>query len=162
MTGPPLSCENHVGRARYHERVGDALRTSAGDSWAAVCYFYSAFHLARAAISTDPIWDDFGSMKAVHQDLLPRDQGTTAHNVRRNGDRRFGLNDLVRILYPPIGIAYLHLHGASVGVRYEKGILTTLDDLRQDLDEISDYFKSNDQTERLEELRGFLLQDAES
>lgn len=161
MSGPPLSCADHVGRARYHEQVGDALRESAGDSWAGVCYFYSAFHLARAAISTDPIWDDFVAMKRAHPDLMPRDQGTTAHKVRKGDERRFGVNDLVRTLYPEIGVAYLHLHGASNGVRYGKGILTTVDDLRLDLDEVSDYFSSNPEAERLEELRQLLLAPAE-
>lgn len=160
MTGPPLSCADHVERARYHERVGDALREADGDSWAAVCYFYSAFHLARAAITTDPIWDDFAALKEAHQDLMPQDQGVTAHNVRRGGDRRFGLNDVVRLLYPEIGVTYLHLHGASVGVRYEKGILTTVADLHQDLDEISTYFSTSSQADRLVELRRRLIEPA--
>lgn len=161
MTGPPLSCADHVERAKYHERVGDALRESAADSWAAVCYFYSAFHLARAAISSDPIWDDYEAMKAVNADLIPQDRGITAHNARRNSDRRFGLNDLVRIIHPPIGVAYLHLHGASVGVRYEKGIRTSLGDLRLDLDEIMEYFTTAAEAERLEELRKQLLAPVE-
>ncbi|WP_460476605.1 hypothetical protein [Brachybacterium huguangmaarense] len=101
-------------------------------------------------------------MKAIHQDLMPRDQGTTAHHVRRGSERRFGLNELVRNLYPEIGIPYIHLHGASVGVRYEKGILTTLDDLREDLDEITGYFSANPQAQRLEELRGILVEHAEN
>ena len=161
MTGPPLTISEHVERSRYHKRVGDALHSSGPDSWGAVCYFYSAFHLVRAALTRDPIFSDLSQLKKAHPGLIPDDRGATAHQARRGSERRFGVNDLVRILHPDIFPAYYRLHGASVGVRYEKGISSDLDGFLEDLEDIEEHFATSDACERLEDLRELLQARAE-
>lgn len=161
MTGPPLTAAEHVERSRYHKQVGDALHSSGPDSWGAVCYFYSAFHLVRAALSEDPIFSELPQLKKAHADLIPDDRNVTAHQTRKNSDRRFGVNDLVRILHIDVYPQYYRLHGASVGVRYERGISSELDGLLEDLEEIEQYFTTSDACQRLDVLRELLQARAE-
>lgn len=145
-----LSCSEHIERAAYHRDAGEALRVAAGHQWAAVCYFYSAYHLARAALITDPLFGDLGVLKGLDDRLIPDDRFATKHQMRRGSERAFGVNDLMGILYPQIRSAYLELHGASTGVRYGKGISTPVDELKAELDEIEDHLMGH---ERLVDLR---------
>lgn len=161
MTGPPLTIAEHVERARYHKRVGDALHSSGPDSWGAVCYFYSAFHLVRAALTHDPIFSDLPQLKSIHPGLIPDDRDVTAHQTRKGSSRQFGVNDLVRLIHLGILPQYLRLHGASVGVRYERGISSDLDGYSQDLEEVEEYFTTNVECERLSDLRELLQSHAE-
>lgn len=129
-----LTCPEHVFRAAYHRGAGKALHEAADHGWAAVCYFYSAYHLARAALISDPIFDDWDALRAVDPGLIPEDRYATKHQMRRGSEKDHGVNDLVALLYPPIRTPYVELHGASTAVRYKMGTSTSLDDLRSELD----------------------------
>lgn len=141
--GRRLSCDEHVARAAKHKTVGQALSDpTISNEWAAVCYFYSAYHLVKAALVSDSLFDDMASLKAIDPNLVPEDRLASKHQVRRRGTG-FGVNDLVRLVYPSINSAYLELHGQSIGVRYERGTSVPLDDLAEDLAEIETEFKSH-------------------
>ena len=141
-----LSCEKHVERARSHREVGEALHAATGNEWAAVCYFYAAYHVVKAALLTDSIFDDLTALRSVSPDLLTTDRDASAHQMRRGSSSDFGVNDLVRLLYPDISSAYLELHGQSIAVRYMHGTSVPLDDLREDLDEIEAEFRTTTET----------------
>ena len=113
-----LTSSEQIDRAIYHREASEALRIAAGHQWAAVCYFYSAYHLGRAALETDWIFKDLGALKDLDDQLIPDDRYATKHQMRRGSERSFGVNDLMGILYPKIRSSYLELHGASTGVRY--------------------------------------------
>ncbi|MFJ2535844.1 hypothetical protein [Microbacterium maritypicum] len=95
-----------------------------GDDWFAVCYFYAAYHMARAAIMTDPIFDDLTKLQAKASWLTLEDRYVTAHQGRvvSGQPRKAGVNDVVRLLYPGIAAQYIRLHMASVEVRYQEGL----------------------------------------
>lgn len=122
---PLLALDQHVERAQRHQTVGDAL-CAAGDEWAAVCYFYSAYHVAQYSLRTDPVFEDRAALHRINAQLEPRHRGTSRHRGRRPraGDQReFGVNELVSLLYPEITTAYEVLHLASIEVRYDSGII---------------------------------------
>lgn len=144
-----LTCPESVDRARYHREAGSALHESADHQWAAVCYFYSAYHLVRAALAADSIFDDWDALRAVDPRLIPDDRFATKHQMRRGSERDFGVKDLVEVLYPEIKIQYAELHGASVGVRYKNGINIPLDDLSADLSEIEGHLYTLDRLPQL-------------
>lgn len=131
MSGPRLGLDGHTQRAKRHLKVAKAL-DSAGDEWAAVCYFYAAYHLIRGALLSDPIFNELGRCQSKHADLLPEDRFTARHKGRRNtsAGREWGLNELTQILYPHISQSYERLHQASIDVRYGKGLRGTLEPLR--------------------------------
>lgn len=95
-----------------------------GDDWFAVCYFYAAYHIVRAAIMADPIFDDPERLKAASPFLVPEDRFVTAHKgrVSKGVPRQFGVNDVVTALYGDIAAQYVRLHMASVEVRYQEGL----------------------------------------
>lgn len=113
----------HVRRAERHFKVGCALE-EAGDEWAAVCFFYAAYHLVKAAMIADPLFDDPGKCAAKHADLNIDDRHTDRHQVRKSKEagRGWGVNDLVLLLYKGIVGDYDRLHQASVSVRYRDGL----------------------------------------
>lgn len=114
----------HTSRALDHENVGRVLADS-GHEWAAVALFYGAYHLVKAALLTDPIFDDVGAMHRCDPDLIERDRFTDRHKGRRRpggGPREWGINELVQKLYPQIARDYEQLHQASISVRYGKGL----------------------------------------
>lgn len=115
---------HHLGRARHHRTVGDALATAADEEWAAVCYFYSAYHLARHALVTDPVFGDVSRLEAINVDLLPGSRNVTRHHGRHRpgGPREWGINELIQVLYPRVAPRYERLHQASIAVRYKQGI----------------------------------------
>ena len=117
-----IAVDAHLERAKRHRKVGDALR-DAGDEWAAVCHFYSAYHVVRYALRTDPIFDDTTALQRLHRELTP-DVAEIARHHGRGGrtPREWGINDAVVYLYRPIAATYHKLHQASVAVRYESGI----------------------------------------
>lgn len=120
-----IAVDTHLERAARHRKVGDAL-AEAQDEWAAVCYFYSAYHLVRYALRSDPIFDDEPSLLAIHKDLhadlrnLERHQGRN----RVGREREWGMVEVVGFLYRPVAGTYMKLHLASIGVRYEEGLVT--------------------------------------
>lgn len=124
-----------------HAKTGDALE-GAGDEWAAVCWFYSAYHYVRSALIADPIFDDLTRLQSVHQHLVPDDRHVTRHKGRRGGAPELGVNEVVLKLYPAIAGPYDKLHQASIDVRYERGLRGNLSQLRPLLSAIE-----NDQVE---------------
>ncbi|GAB3092279.1 hypothetical protein [Isoptericola nanjingensis] len=132
-----MDVAKHLERAERHKVVGDAL-AEAGDEWAAVCYFYAAYHLMRHALRTDPIFDDPTRLAAVSPDLAPELREVARHQGRRGATREYGVNDLVRLLYGnETAKVYGRLHYASIAVRYEDGLRgKPLGQLREELDTI--------------------------
>lgn len=121
----------HIRRADRHFKVGDALH-AAGDEWAAVCFFYSAYHVVKAALLTDAVFDDIGALKALNTNLTPDDRYSTRHQGARGlSSPVLGINEIVGLLYPGVAAQYRLLHMASVQVRYKDSLATTLDDCKE-------------------------------
>lgn len=133
-----LRQEQHLVRAARHDKIGRLLSES-GDEWGAVALFYGAYHRVKAALITDPIWDDIGQLQAIHSDLVPDDRLIERHRGRRRSGapREWGINELVQTLYPEITRAYERLHQASISVRYGVGLREgALGDLAEASEEI--------------------------
>lgn len=129
----------HLRRAKDHKAVGDILG-EAQHEWAAVTWFYSAYHLMRASLLVDPIFDDVRVLSRVNVDMTPETRFTSRHKGRRpmSGQaREWGLNDLVLKLYRPAAGSYERLHQASITVRYGAGLpKDALPSLTEALDKI--------------------------
>lgn len=123
---PPerLSIDTHVRRASVHCDAGDRLAASGEHEWAVVSYFYSAYHLIRASLINDPIFDDPTALSRVRTDLTPADRFTSAHhaNKRSPNGRAWGVNELVQVLYRSQTHNYERLHQGSIDVRYGSGL----------------------------------------
>lgn len=121
---PPLAEQEHRRRAGEHHDVGRALHQAAENEWAAVCYFYAAYHLVKTAMLLDPIWSNAPARVALHLELTPDDRFCTRHHGSgRSGDgRMWGINELVLLMYPQIVKPYERLHQASIQVRYGAGL----------------------------------------
>jgi len=120
----------HIHRADRHFKVGNALH-AAGDEWAVVCYFYSAYHTVKAALLTDPVFSDLSALKSINANLTPDDRLSTRHQgIRGLNSPVLGINEIVALLYPSIAAEYRLLHTASVQVRYKDCLAMTLDDCR--------------------------------
>lgn len=129
-----LSIQAHQERAGHHTAVGDGLAAS-DEGWAAVCYFYAAYHLVRASLIDDPIFDDPTLLSRVRPDLTPEDRFTSHHHGRKqtmNG-RDWGVNELVALLYRSLSRDYERLHQASLDVRYGAGLRGDVAPLRASL-----------------------------
>lgn len=139
MAQQGVSADVHLERAARHRKVGDAL-FEAEDEWAAVCYFYSAYHLIQHAFLTDPIFDDALGLQAIHPTLVPDHRFTSSHKGRqRPGQvREWGVNELVHALYRPVIGKYDLLHQASIHVRYHAGLHVPLGRIRPALEVIED------------------------
>lgn len=127
-------------RAQRHRKVGDAL-AGAGDEWALVCYFYSAYHLVKAALISDPVFDDAARLAKAPIPLTPDDRYVTSHRGRRRPGwpQEWGVNDLVTMIYRFIRDDYELLHQASIEVRYGRGrALPPIEVAREALDRIRD------------------------
>lgn len=119
-----LAVEQHQQRADRHLHIGRAL-FDAGDEWAAVPFFYCAYHHVKAALLDDPVWGDISRMHRLHPDLIPDDRWVSRHHGRKGlpgAPRQWGINDLVLLLYPSIVKQYEQLHQASIDVRYSTGL----------------------------------------
>lgn len=123
MAQPLRTTEECLRRADRHARVADAL-ADAGDEWAAVCYFYSAYHLARAALMVNPVFSDVDALQALHRNLIPDDRTVSRHKGRRRPGQppELGVNDVLRYVYPAVSADYENLHAASNDVRYHLGL----------------------------------------
>lgn len=128
MAQQGVSADVHLERAARHRKIGDHL-CEAGDEWGAVCYFYSAYHLVKHALLTDPIFDEPTALSRIDVTLQPDDRYTSRHHGRqREGQaREWGVNELVTRLYRPISASYERLHQASIAVRYGAGLALPLD-----------------------------------
>lgn len=121
-------------RAEAHAKAGAALMEADGSEWAAVCFFYAAYHLAVAAISSDPVFNDPARLRRINAELIPDDRHTARHNGRKRGPhgREWGVCELMVVLYDqPVASAYDKLHRASVEVRYETGLRSPLEVVRE-------------------------------
>lgn len=122
-----------VARAGVTVNTANRLET-VGDEWAAVCYFYAGYHLVRAALLADPVFSDLTRLREIDVRLTPDDREASAHQMRRGNARApFGVNDLVKLLYPSIAVEYVRLHSASIAVRYGQGLSPiTIASVKQD------------------------------
>lgn len=112
-------------RADVFRATADGLADD-GDEWAAVCYFYAAYHVVRAAFIEDPVFDSIAAAAAKHPNLGMQDRWATNHQARLgSGPRALGINDIVKIIYPSIKFEYVELHSWSVNVRYNEGLEPT-------------------------------------
>ena len=128
MSSPSLSTAEHcIKRSDKMQTTASNLRSD-DDEWFAVCYFYAAYHVIRAALLEDPVFNSLkrlGQVSTKHRmNLTMADRDTQRHTGRKTpgAARSVGINDLVRILYPESNVAYHQLHGASVDVRYKSGL----------------------------------------
>jgi hypothetical protein len=107
--------------------VGGAL-ADAGDEWSAVPLFYSAYHLTRHALRSDPIFLDPIQLSRVNVNLTMAECDVTRHKGRKvipgSPGREWGINELVTLLYRPLSASYDKLHQASIEVRYGAGLKT--------------------------------------
>jgi hypothetical protein len=130
----PLSVEQHVLRADGHEALGVTLH-EVGHEWAAVAYFYAAYHLVSGALLSDPIFADPGRLASANAHLTMADRDVTKHKgymkfgPGASRTKVWGLSDLVALLYRSINPFYSQLHEASVDVRYGTGLRVPLDKL---------------------------------
>lgn len=124
MSGVPVvrDIETHKERAGTHRLTGDDLH-ALGNEWFAVCYFYSAYHLVKAAMNADPIFDSVTALAKIHASLTMESRYAEHHSggFGQNG-RSLGVNEIVFKLYPKIRVAYNRLHVASCHVRYSRGL----------------------------------------
>lgn len=124
MTSAPSlrTVEACEARAAAMRATGDQL-LGHDNEWFAVCYFYSAYHLIKAALIRDPIFDSVTELSRIDVHLTPAHRWTTKHQGRvQSGGRDPGINDIVVKLYNGISIEYRRLHSASVNVRYSDGL----------------------------------------
>lgn len=115
-------------RADVHWETALFLKES-DDEWAAVLAFYSCYQLARAALLSDPIFDNENKlMNDIHSNMRAEDKYKTKHEVHQSGKGRngFGVNDLVHQLYNYVSGLYRTLHRGSINVRYENGLTKPL------------------------------------
>lgn len=102
--------------------TGDQLLGD-NNEWFAVCYFYSAYHLIKAALIRDPIFDSPTELSRIDVNLTPEHRWSTKHQGRvQRGSRDPGINDIVVKLYNGVSVEYRRLHSASVNVRYSDGL----------------------------------------
>lgn len=124
MSSVPVArdAKTHLARSVVHMESGHRLR-ELGDEWFAVCYFYSAYHMVKAAMYADPIFDDPMRCAAVHP-ALTMDSRYAEHHSGGKGTngRALGVNEVVFKLYHGIRVPYTRLHGASIAVRYGGGL----------------------------------------
>lgn len=120
----PLTSYEHAVASERHARAAGALRPLSRE-WATVAYFYAAYHLVKQAILEDPIWLCPGELATRHPGLRRGSKKVTRHGgqgVGRRGQQKWGVNDLVEVLYPSIHRAYTGIHEASIQVRYRRGL----------------------------------------
>jgi hypothetical protein len=100
-----LERHTHFERSEKHGEVGRALHASVGNEWASVCNFYAAYHLVKAAMLADPLFDDPSPVAAAQADLNMDDRYTERHRRRKSRDtgRVWGVNDLVVLVYQEPG-----------------------------------------------------------
>lgn len=110
-----------VSRSEEHGKLA-TLMFETGQEWAAVCAFYSAYHLVRASLMTDPVFDDLERLRKISPKIFPEDRTVSKHSKGGLSSASFGVNELVSFLYPAVRARYARLHVASNQVRYERGI----------------------------------------
>lgn len=110
----------HLRCAREHRRQAEVLLDTPVHAWAVVITFYSAYHLARWALLCDSRFQDLTALKAIDDRLIPDDRFAQQHQARRGkSNSKFGVNDLMSLMYSKVAADYVNLHAASVDVRYK-------------------------------------------
>jgi len=147
MPSLPLREDQHRARAQRHRFIGDLL-AEASDEWGAVPLFYSGYHMIKAAMLRDPIWEQVNALQTINQDLIPDDKYTDRHRGRRRtggGAREWGVNELVQVLYPKASPSYERLHQGSIDVRYGIGLpFGALPALRDAMDRLEELDSSGE------------------
>lgn len=105
-------------------------------------YFYSAYHLVKAALLADPIFDDPSRLALVRGVPAMADRHVDRHHGHFQYDQGqrtkiWGVNDLVAELYRPIFPLYSQLHEASCDIRYGTGLRVPLQKLADARDTIA-------------------------
>jgi len=146
MPAARLTVEEHRQRANRHLATGDVLAGKDECDWAAVCYFYAAYHLIRASLISDPIFEHPTLLSRINADLTMEDRHVTRHHGNKRGEhgRLWGVNDLVLLLYTPLAGSYERLHQASVDVRYGAGLRGDLAPIRDSLAAIAVAYEAGD------------------
>lgn len=123
-----LSVDEHLARSEDHYKIGKVL-ADVKHEWAAVALFYSAYHLVRHGLRTDPIFDDEQALLLIDPKLAQEHQDITRHHGRYRGlGREWGMIELTLLLYRPVAGKYDKLHQLSNEVRYGRGkLLPTCD-----------------------------------
>lgn len=124
-----LTAETHKQRSASHLVVGRGLIEVGEASWGGVAVFYSAYHLIKAALIEDPIFDDFDRLRALDATLTADDRYATSHHGRRKPPIQWGINELVLKLYRSVVGDYERLHQASIDTRYGTGYKGPPDEL---------------------------------
>lgn len=116
-----LGIEEHLARSEDHYKIGKVL-AEAKHEWTAVALFYSAYHLVRHGLRTDPIFDDDQALLRIHPELEQHHRDITRHHGRyRPVGREWGMIELTLLLYRPVAGKYDKLHQLSNEVRYGRG-----------------------------------------
>lgn len=120
----PLTAEQACQKALELDADASTLAQVSSD-WTAVAIFYAAYHRVRAALLSDPIFDDPSRLARVNINLQMDDRNVTRHVGRWRWDngarvKIWGINELVALLYPGIAADYEVLHQASIDVRYRQ------------------------------------------
>lgn len=117
-----LDSPGHLEQAQSHLRSAEAILNAGEGGWAVTAAFYSAFHVMRAAILEDPIWDRGPVALTNINPMLGADcQFAEHHQGNPKTNRSPGVREVVGYLYPQCRDRYLLLHGASITVRYKEG-----------------------------------------
>ena len=93
-----------------------------GDDWSVVTGFYSCYHLLRAAMLKDPLFDDLPRLSVVHHSLRTEDRRETKHSKGGLNKPELGMKEICTLVYPHASGKYYLAHDASNGVRYDGGL----------------------------------------
>ena len=116
-----------------------------GQEWAAVCGFYSAYHLIRASFLADPVFDDPHRLSKISTKIFPEDRFVTKHSKGGLSSTSYGINEIVSTLYLDIRARYHRLHVASNTVRYGRGLRAIqLPSVQADLVEVTRAFDAGE------------------
>lgn len=133
MPNPQLAAK-YAARSAEHYRTA-VLLADAGEEWAVVCFFYAAFSAARAALYNEPRLDSDAAARAVNSKLTASSRHVDFHNGHPS--RGPGMNQIVEILFHPVGAKYELLHVKSCEVRYGFGLEdATIDQIGALTDEV--------------------------
>ena len=123
ITRPSLRTTRECLERAETARTSAGVLIAANDDWFVSPLFYSAYHLVRAALIDDPIFDSPELLRARDARLTPECRFLTRHQGRLDAEgRSLGINDVVGILYPAIAVEYARLHMASRAIRYGDGL----------------------------------------
>lgn len=98
------------------------LLLAAGNDWAAVTGFYSCYHLLRAAMKQEPLFDQPLELSRVHHTLKSDDRYETKHSLGGLNRPALGMKEICTVVFPHISARYYLAHDASNGVRYDGGL----------------------------------------